>query len=703
VTILHLMPHQSAVLMVCIPSCVSRLDSGARVPQSISAGVLGAAMTISMLGSLAAMAVVGVGAYLIGRAKSHLSDLRSYKVMGLKLFLPRGQCRQRVGLEELVEQAKGGGTILMVGRTLRSVLDGKRALITEGVKHGVGFRFLIINPAKVREKSITLAPLQLDNPDLIENDLVSAVRDFVHICTSVAEQKYQGSVDVRTCDFLIFNSLVCMATTDKLKLLLDFSFGDAEEEKYQQYYECSPAEHSHFCAKLYRFYVGLFDQSSSYITYTNGELTYSEHHIEASIRGDIERLLEQYAEYEELRNNAIRHFLHRVPNILSSKLSNSPAPPPVSVQLELTNKCDSACQHCRRHTWPETQEMPLSDVINVIDDLADAKVRYVTISGGEPLLREDLEQILKRMRSKGLNIGILTNGLHIDRESALFLTKHAAWIRISMDGSNPEVYGKVRGAQAGFHKVMQAIKYLAEANRRLNGRCKLGICYSIQTLNIEDIEGMIALAGGMPLAGTAKRLTLKFVHGRNGFLCTEAQLAKFRDEVLSRAEPDWEKIANIGYLHRFLTDYSSVQDIGNGTPLHSYYTKNNTCCFTPYLFSLIDASGDVYPCCFLYHDNDSHDEYSAQREAYRIGRIPIDGPLSTIWNSDKYNDLRQRLGRVDVSQFPECAECSRHCVHNAFLTALCSGYQTYARDFHDAGPAVFRKIAQEYPARDVWL
>ncbi|MEW6096678.1 MAG: radical SAM protein [bacterium] len=572
----------------------------------------------------------------------------------------------------------------------------------EGLKKGLNFKVLILNPQKVEYSIIDLRPLQLKIANTIDHDLRVSVPCFISICDEAKDKKYSGSFEVKICDFVIFNSITSFTQERKRRIILDFSFSEIYSDKYQQYYECDPNDNGHFCNKLYNFYKGFYEQSDFYIRYYQEKISRSENFVKSFIEEDVDILTQKYLESEEIRNNESKNFLFIIPQVFDSIKNTQSLPSPLSVQLELTNKCNTNCLHCKRYTWPNGDEMSTDQIKSILDELERLRVQSVTLSGGEPTLKQDFIDILRYANSKRLNLGVLTNGLEINDALAKALIKYSDWVRISLDGSNLETYQKIRGESRGFEKVIESINNLERAKRENKTNCKIGICYSIQKLNIDDVPKMIEFVERLNLSNKEKVLTFKFVHGRNGFLHNVVQLNEFYNNTLSSDNPIWNRMTNIQYLRKFIDSYSKVEDIANGLPLNSYYQSNNIRCFTPYLFSLIDAFGDVYPCCFLYYDNDTYDEFKNMRERYRLGRVSEIEPFGKIWSGNRYRDLRNNLKIINVGQFPECRECLRHYFHNTFLTELFDKYESYIQ-IGDEGKNLFKEVLKKYPLQKVWL
>lgn len=618
-----------------------------------------------------------------------------FKRMGLKLFLALEDLKRMKLFEKMIDEARGGDEIVIIGRTLRWLIEKKRATLIQGLKSGLNFKLLILDPKKVKNYTIDLRPLQLKHPLTIPSDLAISVPHFISICNEAVDKECSGSFEVRKCDFVIFNSLISFTREKKRKIILDFSFTEDESDKYVQYYETKVDDEKHFCNKLHNFYKGFYAHSEFYIRYRHGKIERSQDLIEE----DIDLLIQRCIESEKIRRNEVRNFLFAVPGIFNSIKDKHRPPYPISIQLELTNQCNVKCQHCKRYMWPTEGEMSTDRIKKLLAELASIRVQSITLSGGEPTLRPDFVEILRYAFAKGLRIGVLTNGLNIDGQIADVLIKCSDWVRISVDGSNKEVYGKVRGNHIKFERILESIKLLENAKNRHNRRnYDIGICYSIQKLNIQDVLQMIKFVRQLGLSNKERCLTFKFVHGRNGFLCSVPQLSDFYKDILEKEDVVNDKVTNLQYLKKFIDYYSNIQDISNGVPLNSYYRNNKIRCFTPYLFSLIDAFGDVYPCCFLYYDNDTYKKYREKREKYRMGNIS-DKPFGQIWLSEDYMNIRKNLEIIDIGRFPECKECTRHYLHNTFLTQLFAIY----REIGDNENNLFRQILSKYSGQVVWL
>lgn len=83
---------------------------------------------------------------------------------------------------------------------------------------------------------------------------------------------------------------------------------------------------------------------------------------------------------------------------------------PLMVSWVATNRCDSKCVYCEaRANEADPQELTTAEIKKVLDQLNDLKVRRFFVIGGEPLMRQDLFEVLAYARKFGMEVGIFTN------------------------------------------------------------------------------------------------------------------------------------------------------------------------------------------------------------------------------------------------------------------------------------------------------
>ena len=132
---------------------------------------------------------------------------------------------------------------------------------------------------------------------------------------------------------------------------------------------------------------------------------------------------------------------------------------------ECTLRCDLKCRHCGSDckTLSEQTDMPLQDFLGVLDSVArrcDPHKVFVVVSGGEPLMRRDLEACGRAIYERGFPWGMVTNALHLTPERYRGLLRAGMHsMTISLDGLE-EDHNWMRGNPQSFQMVNQAIDLL---------------------------------------------------------------------------------------------------------------------------------------------------------------------------------------------------------------------------------------------------
>ncbi len=134
---------------------------------------------------------------------------------------------------------------------------------------------------------------------------------------------------------------------------------------------------------------------------------------------------------------------------------------------ECTLRCNLHCRHCGSDCKKvsDRPDMPKEVFLNVLDTIAqktDPHKVFVIVTGGEPLMREDLEECGAAIYQKGFPWGMVTNGLYLSHERfqrLLAAGLHTA--TVSLDGFAQE-HNWMRGHSHSFDKAVNAIKCMAE-------------------------------------------------------------------------------------------------------------------------------------------------------------------------------------------------------------------------------------------------
>ena len=111
----------------------------------------------------------------------------------------------------------------------------------------------------------------------------------------------------------------------------------------------------------------------------------------------------------------------------------------------ITGRCNLNCIHCYANMYRSERELSTTEVLKIVKDATDAGVEHIHYTGGEPLLRRDMIQILKETIDLGLYATLFTNLTIINQDIARELSRLGIVIYTSLDGHNRELYEAHRG------------------------------------------------------------------------------------------------------------------------------------------------------------------------------------------------------------------------------------------------------------------
>lgn len=153
---------------------------------------------------------------------------------------------------------------------------------------------------------------------------------------------------------------------------------------------------------------------------------------------------------------------------------------------EVCTACDLRCQVCYlphfKSAGPGREE-----AADLARKIIEAGVFYVCILGGEPLLRDDLEQLVRRFREAGVFTKIISNGQKLTRARADALAEAGLnQIEISFDGLSPETHEGSRGAGT-FARTLEAVRHARQA-----GIPRVGTVWTVHTGNQHQLSSLPA-------------------------------------------------------------------------------------------------------------------------------------------------------------------------------------------------------------------
>src|SRR5581483_5844018 len=161
---------------------------------------------------------------------------------------------------------------------------------------------------------------------------------------------------------------------------------------------------------------------------------------------------------------------------------------PLGVHLDITYRCNERCVHCYLE-HDDHGEMSTAEIKDVLDQLAEAGTFFLTLSGGEILMRRDFFEILEHARKLLFNVRLKTNGVMIGAEEARRIRALGVeQIQVSIYSHRAEIHDAITKLPGSLKRSVEAIRFLQQQG------LKVTIANVLMTANSGDHAGVQALA-----------------------------------------------------------------------------------------------------------------------------------------------------------------------------------------------------------------
>ena len=158
---------------------------------------------------------------------------------------------------------------------------------------------------------------------------------------------------------------------------------------------------------------------------------------------------------------------------------------------EVTQACDLACAHCRASAQPERHPLELSTAEGkqLIDQIAALEVPVFVLTGGDPIKRPDLFELIGHARKVGVRVSLTPSATPLLTRDVVFRLKEAGLARlaVSMDGAGAATHDAFRGLSGSFARTLDAVRWANEAGLPVQ------INTTFSRRNIGEIDDIVAL------------------------------------------------------------------------------------------------------------------------------------------------------------------------------------------------------------------
>lgn len=331
-------------------------------------------------------------------------------------------------------------------------------------------------------------------------------------------------------------------------------------------------------------------------------------------------------EKKEYGNNQIQHqYLESSNNLDELTPINTIQKP--SVLLDVTNRCNLKCPYCyagsSQNCAPTSSDPTITRLTQIAKSLLPVQPISITLSGGEPTLRNDIAEIITNFCDiTSSPIFMNTNGTLLNSSLCNKIAPLLSGVSLSLDGSTSELHDFITGVQGTFDKVINGIKNLQNAGLQC-----ITITSTICRQNLNDLPNMIEIAKSLGV-----RFSTSFMVPTGcASINSETFLISGKEES-ELEERCWRKCLELDF-----PEY----------PQHPFYREHvrfarMRCPAFNSLYILTD--GSIYPCPAL-----------RSREDYYIGNaLEYDNLVDLI----KTSTIMTNLTSLHVDKNPHDTKCS---------------------------------------------
>ncbi len=314
---------------------------------------------------------------------------------------------------------------------------------------------------------------------------------------------------------------------------------------------------------------------------------------------------------------------------------------PKWIAWEVTRRCNLNCVHCRSASTMNSFDtaFSLDDAKKLIDDIVSFSSPVIVLSGGEPLLREDLFEIASYGTEKGLRMCIATNGSLVTEE--ICEKMKASGIRMvsmSLDGSNAATHDNFRNQPGAFEGVERAAALFNKHG------IEFLINSSFTKRNQKEIPDVMKVA--KRLGAKAWYMFMIVPTGRGEDIMSELiskedyeELLKWHYEMEKNEKDMLVRPTCAPHYYRIVPQMNKLAEKDDKLERRTlkFSTGGSKGCLAGQLICLITAEGEVYPCSYFPHS---------------AGNV-LKTPFKEIWeNSELFKELRDFKGYKG-----KCGEC----------------------------------------------
>jgi radical SAM protein len=325
---------------------------------------------------------------------------------------------------------------------------------------------------------------------------------------------------------------------------------------------------------------------------------------------------------------------------------------PFLVIWEVTQACDLACKHCRASAQPNRHpdELTTEEGKRLIDQIAAMHVPLFVITGGDPIKRPDVYELVRYATDAGVHAAITPSATPLLTREVIFKLKEAGLARlaVSLDGSTAEIHDAVRGVSGAYARTLDVIRWANEAGLPIQ------IHTTVSRHNAHDLGPLSEMAKELRIVMWSVFFLVPLGRGKTEDLLTGEEFEQVfaRLYELSKQVPFQIKTTEAMHYRRYLLQHNleerhqqQAAGLNEGRAKAVGWATKRVNDGRGFVF--ISHTGNVYPSGFLP----------------LVGGNVREQPLSAIYRESPVfqtlRDLTQLKGKCGACEFKEICGGSR--------------------------------------------
>ncbi len=335
-----------------------------------------------------------------------------------------------------------------------------------------------------------------------------------------------------------------------------------------------------------------------------------------------------------------------------------------SAKIKLTARCNLRCTMCRFGRGWAPPELGEERFTEILDELRELGCRKVHFSGGEVMVRSDLERLVAHGSALGMKMTLTSNLTLLSKERARALVRaKPSSVSTSLDAAKRSLHDAIRGIPGSFKRTTRAVERLVRERERRNRRVRLRINYTMMQSNYREYPALVDLAYALG-ATEVNPMPVDDGEGASSLRLSTKDIARYNADVAPLVFERRER-AGFSVEPRFLYPFGrtsrEIHESSAGRYAGEFYRTH--ACYSPFLHVFVAWDGKVFLCCMT------------DGKIEPLGDLSIESVKDVFFGS-RFAAVRSRMLQERLT---ECHRCDMVLEENRLLSgALGSSPSTSA-------------------------